>query len=352
MKYPKMLCHGDTIGVCAPSSGVHEKHWGRLDKAEANVRALGYVVMETASVRRRAKCVSADAGTRAAEFMELYENPKVAAIMPPWGGEFLMDMLPFLDFQLLSGMRPKWICGYSDITTLTFALTVNCDIATVHGSNFMNMGYSGIHESDLMAFEAMSKAEITQSNSEYHGKFLDPRDIMKPVYDLTEKTRWKALDGKERHRFEGRMIGGCTDVLCKLPGTRFAPVGDFLEKYREDGFVWVLESCEMSAAEIYRSLWQMRECGWFKYCNGVLYGRVDGYSDTADVTLTDALQSGLGSLNIPVIYDADIGHIPPQIQIINGASGEIDFVGGGASVRQSQSLSSFAKLTCAEAKCR
>ncbi|NLO47873.1 MAG: hypothetical protein GX111_06085 [Clostridiales bacterium] len=31
--------------------------------------------------------------------MSLYENPDVTAILPPWGDEFLMDMLPLLDFE-------------------------------------------------------------------------------------------------------------------------------------------------------------------------------------------------------------------------------------------------------------
>ena len=103
MKYAKLLQAGDTVGVCAPSSGVKESLLPRLNKAFLSVRELGYKTIETVSVRGRVKCVSADAETRAAEFMSLYENPTVAAIIPPWGGEFLMDMLPLLDFARLSG---------------------------------------------------------------------------------------------------------------------------------------------------------------------------------------------------------------------------------------------------------
>ncbi|MCL2702089.1 MAG: LD-carboxypeptidase [Defluviitaleaceae bacterium] len=337
MRYPKLLKTGDAIGVCAPSSGVdgsvpvrHEK----LDKAHENVRSLGYNTLETASVRNSVKCVSADAKTRAAEFMSLYENPDVAAIIPPWGGEFLIDVLPYMDFARLSELPPKWVCGYSDITTLIFPLTLICDMAAIHGANFMNMGFAGIHEYDMAVFEAMSKPELSQRNSGFWGKFTDWNDISKPIYDLTEKTVWKSLSGEKIHKFEGRIIGGCTDTLCKLLGTRFAPVPAFLEKYKSDGFIWTLESCEMSAGDIYRTLWQMRECGWFEHCKGVLYGRVDGYSDTYDFTLTDALKSGLGDLGVPVIYDADIGHIPPQIQIINGAYGRVEFEDGNATVWQ------------------
>jgi muramoyltetrapeptide carboxypeptidase LdcA involved in peptidoglycan recycling len=334
MKYAKLLQTGDTIGICAPSSGANESLWGRLDKAFENVRALGYDTIETLSVRKREKCVSSDAKTRAVEFISLYENPNIAAIIPPWGGEFLMDMLPYLDFSRLFDLPPKWICGFSDITTLTFVLTVTCDIATLHGSNFMNMGYARIHKSDLIAFEAMSRRQLKQHSSEFWGCFNNWDNISKEIYNLDKKTEWKSLLGDSELRFEGRMIGGCMDVLCKLIGTHYAPILKFLEKYKKDGFIWTLESCEMSAADIYRTLWQMRECGWFQYCNGVLYGRVAGYSDTYGFTLTDALGSGFGSLGIPVIYDTDIGHLPPQIQIINGAYGRVNFENGGATVWQ------------------
>jgi muramoyltetrapeptide carboxypeptidase LdcA involved in peptidoglycan recycling len=50
--------------------------------------------------------------------------------------------------------------------------------------------------------------------------------------------------------------------------------------------------------------------------------------------LLDALRQGLGGLNVPIIYDADIGHIPPQLQIINGAMGVVEFADGKATVRQ------------------
>ena len=333
MRYPELLKSGDTIGVCAPSSGVPERLLPRFEKAVTNVEALGYKVIQSDHIMDGMKCVSADSETRAAEFMSLYENPNVAAIIPPWGGEFLMDMLQYLDYEKLAALPAKWLCGYSDTSTLTFVVTVKCGIASVHGSNFMNMGYNRIHETDLFAFEAMSNLKPIQYSLPYWGGFSGG-DIKGDIYSLTNKSTWKALDNAERHEFSGRMIGGCMDTLCKLLGTKYAPVDEFLDKYSGDGFIWTLESCEMNAADIYRTLWQMRECGWFDHCNGVIYGRADGYSDTHDFTLTDAL----GYLSVPVLYDADIGHIPPQIQIVNGSYGHVVYENGHAVITQEQIL--------------
>lgn len=335
MKYPGLLQKGDTVGICAPSSGVPGDLLSkRLDNAIRNIKALGYNVIETLSVRRDEKCVSADGATRAAEFMDLYENPDVAAILPPWGGEFLMNILPLLDFEKLACLQAKWVCGYSDVTTLTFPITLLADTATIHGSNLMNMGFARIHEADLRAFDAMSAPVTEQKSWDTWGGFTSWNDLDGEAYLLDKLSVWKSLQGDARVSFSGRMIGGCMDTLCKLIGTRFAPVNAFLEKYRNDGFIWTLESCEMAAPDIYRTFWQMREAGWFNYCSGIIVGRPDGYQDKRDFTLTDALRQGLGSLDVPVIYGADIGHIPPQMQIVNGSIGKVEFSCGKAAVRQ------------------
>ena len=334
MRYPKFLKSGDTIGVCAPSSGVLETSFPHLDNAIINLKKLNnYSVVESPSVRKNSKCVSADSETRAKEFMDLYENSEISAIIPPWGGEFLMDMLPFLDFEKISNLPTKWVSGFSDTSTLTFVLTVKSDIATVHGSMYINMGYATIHESDKMLFEVISNAKTTQTSAPFWGGYQN-YDMTEDTYALTNKSTWENIGTDKKFEFHGRMIGGCMDTVCKLIGTKFAPVSDFIQKYKNDGFIWTLESCEMNAGDIYRTLWQMRECGWFEYCNGFIYGRADGYSDTNDFNMIDALTCALGSLDIPIIYNADVGHVPPQMQIVNGAFGKVSFDTGFATVTQ------------------
>ncbi len=60
-----------------------------------------------------------------------------------------------------------------------------------------------------------------------------------------------------------------------------------------------------------------------------------GIKCVSDNSLIDAMKQGLGNLEVPVIYDADIGYIPSQIQIVNGAIGEVEFADGKATIRQS-----------------
>lgn len=335
MNYPRLLQKGDTIGICAPSSGASgELLSKRLDNAIKNIKVLGYNVIETASVRKNEKCVSTDRVTRASEFMSLYENHEVVTILPPWGGEFLMDILPHLDFEKLAALPAKWVCGYSDTTTLIFPMTLISDIATIHGSNLMNMGFAHIHDTDLRVFDVMSNFKTEQKSGDAWGGFTNWNDISQEAYKLDNPSSWKSLQEDTHVSFSGRMIGGCMDTICKLIGTQFAPVEKFISKYKHNGFIWTLESCEMVAPDIYRTLWQMRECGWFQYCNGIIIGRPYGYKDHQDFTLIDAMKQGLGDLNVPVLYDADIGHVPPQMQIVNGSMGTVTYADGKATLWQ------------------
>ncbi|WP_434756718.1 hypothetical protein [Paenibacillus amylolyticus] len=59
-----------------------------------------------------------------------------------------------------------------------------------------------------------------------------------------------------------------------------------------------------------------------------MFGRPAGYSNTSDFTFTDALSSALGDLDVPVLYDVDLGHIPPQMTFVNGALGQVSYESG------------------------
>jgi muramoyltetrapeptide carboxypeptidase LdcA involved in peptidoglycan recycling len=336
MRYPKPLKKGDTIGVCAPSSGVAPYLHKVLDNAIANVTKLGYQVIVTDSVRHDEKMVSADAKTRAKEFMELYTNQSVKAIIPPYGGEFLMDMLPYLDFELLSRLEPKWVCGYSDITTLLVPLTLLCDIATIHGANFMNMGFKSIDPSELFLYEILSKEKTVQNNFEFFGEFNNFGNEKEEIYRLDKKSTIIPIGDFEQANFSGRIIGGCMDVLCPLIGTKYMRVQEFLDHYKEDGFIWTLESCEMNATEIYRAFWQMRQNNWFENCNGILIGRPAGYSPQQDFTISDAFRMAFEGMDVPILFGCDIGHIPPQIQLINGSIAEVSYQEGTMRITQEQ----------------
>ena len=58
----------------------------------------------------------------------------------------------------------------------------------------------------------------------------DKSPLAAPFYN--DEVKWQSLSEKEEV-FEGRMIGGCIDVLVSLVGTKFDNVVNFVEKYKD-----------------------------------------------------------------------------------------------------------------------
>ena len=109
-----------------------------------------------------------------------------------------------------------------------------------------------------------------------------------------------------------------SDLIKNILGTKFDKTKDFIEKYKEDGIVWFFDIFESSTPELVRTMWQMKNAGYFEYCKGILVGRSLFLREEYGIDLPKAFKQGLDGLNIPVIYDMDIGHVAPQLPIIIG----------------------------------
>ncbi|SFK67235.1 Muramoyltetrapeptide carboxypeptidase LdcA (peptidoglycan recycling) [Paenibacillus sp. 1_12] len=338
--YPKALVKGDLIAITAPSSGVSEHLHDLLKQAKCAVEEFGYSVVEGNTIWTQYKCVSASKELRALELQNFLLNKHVSAVIPPWGGEFLMEILPLMDWELLKATPPKWILGYSDISTFLFAYTLLTGCATAHGTNYIDLRSAGPGVISSRWVEVLGTGPNETVEQLSSDLYQSSWDFPKAGFKLDTPTAWKILGNEDDPAYEqlmaGRLIGGCLDTISILIGTPYAPLQAFSEQYcHETGMVWYLESCEMKAADLYRHLWQMKQCGWFENTNGVLIGRPAGYSPTQNFGLQDALHQVFDDRHIPVIYEVDIGHVPPQLTLVNGAFANVSSIAGRGSITMS-----------------
>ena len=332
MIYPEFLEYGCTIGVTAPSDGnKKETDFVRLDYGMGQFQGKGYEIIETAHVRTSDKGRSTDGKTRAAEFGDLIENDKVKWIVAAKGGDYLVEMLTFVDFDKIIA-NPTWIQGYSDNTGITFTVTTNCDIATVYGCNFSDFGMEQWHKALENNLEILEGKQIVQTSYDLcEGGFYD-RVTGLEGYILEKPVYWRNITEGEEIVMSGRLLGGCLDVLLNLVGTRFDHTNNFIEQYKEDGILWYLESFSLTSDALTRGLWQLKEAGWFKHVKGFIFGRPAFFDPESYIPYDEAVLSILGELNVPIILDADIGHKAPQMTLINGAMAIIHSVGGKGSI--------------------
>lgn len=320
MNYPENLKMGDTIGICAPSSGIIKPHKIlRLEPAIEQLKSMGYKVIETASVRKGEKGRSASAEIRAKEFMELLENDEVKLIIFASGGDFLCEMLDYLDFEKIKTLKPKWLQGFSDITGISYLFNTMLDIPTMYFQTVKDYAMRPLHRSLTDCLEIESGKEIIQESFELYEKDWNP-DEENPyaTYNLTEKVEWKNVIGPEKIVMQGRSLGGCLDCIQTYIGTKYDKVSEYIERHKDEGIIWFLECFEMNTAGLQRILWQMKNAGYFKNCNGIIFGRPLFIREDYETSFNEAVKIALEDLNIPVICDADIGHVSPQMAMVNG----------------------------------
>ena len=322
IKYPRPIKNNDTIGVTATSSGVVESEdILRLDLAISNLKDLGFTIKETKNVRTNKKFVSSSPKTRAKEFLDLYQDANISLIAQVRGGEFLMEMLAFLDKNILKRTEPKWLTGYSDSSLLNFYLTTNFNIATVTSMNIFKFGMKKLDASLLLHLDVLkSNEKIIQNNFKYY----EEERNLDNSFNLTKKVIYKSLYKEENITIKGRLIGGCIEAIATIIGTKYDNTTKFISEFPE-GMLWYLEDFMANPLDLYRLLWQMKEAGWFQNANGFLIGRTRALKEIEDFTYLDALHKVFDDMKVPVIYDVDIGHLMPTITIINGSLGTFNY---------------------------
>lgn len=321
MIVPKWIQKNDIIGVTACSGGkTAPVDLVRMDNGARQFLKRGYKVTETPDVRTEEKGRSAPAAERARQLHELVTNPEVTWIIQACGGDYLAEMLSYVDFDLIK-KYPKWHQGYSDPTGLLFSITTNCDMATVYAGNFGDFGMAEWHKclTDNVAV-LEGKLALQESFPLYKDGFAK-RITGDENYEEDTPVKWECKGNKAE--VSGRLLGGCLDVLLDLVGTRFDNTVNWCDSYKEDGILWYLESFALSSERLTCGLWHLKEAGWFRHASGFVFGRPTFFSSDYEIGYKEAVEAVLGELNVPIIFEADIGHKAPRFTMINGAKAKI-----------------------------
>jgi muramoyltetrapeptide carboxypeptidase len=330
VRYPRPLRPGDRVGVTSPSSGVPADMRERLDLAVRDVEARGYDVV-LGRCMDGARHVSAPARDRAEELMAMLTDPTVRAVVPPWGGETAIDLLPLLDWDALREAEPTWLVGFSDVATVMMPLTLLTGVATLHGNNLMDTPYrtpegllSWLDVVTMGAGESFTQVPPGRHRSTGWVDYRAHPDVRD--YVLDSPGRWTRLDGSGDVEVEGRLVGGCIETLCNLAGTPYGDVASFARTHAPEGLLVYVEASDHDAATICRNLHGMRLAGFFTGANAVLVGRTSA-PRFGDLTQHEAVLDALGPLGVPIIADVECGHVPPYLPIVNGALGRVRLEG-------------------------
>ena len=328
MKKNNFLKENGKISLVAPSFGCSgEPYKTRLDVAIENLESYGY------NVDIGPNCYLAKANTRSnkaslcgKEIMDAFYSDS-DCIISVGGGETMMEILPYVNFEKIKKMNHKFFVGFSDNTNLTYTLTTLSDFMTIYGVCAPAFAFELKDDNKDTLDLLTGKIKKTKG---YDGFFINKDEdfdaSLEPLKEI-EYNENKVLRLQPKNtdlNIEGRMLGGCLDCLVNLCGTRFDKTKEYLEKYKNDGFIWFLESCDLNSISIERALFQLRESGWFKYVKGFIFGRPLHYKEKVfgeDHYM--AIRNIINKLNVPYVMDADLGHLSPSMPIVTGAKAHV-----------------------------
>jgi len=306
MIYPKYLNDKSTIGITAPSAGVGKK----LDSFDLSINNLKkhFNIIETESVRNNS-VVSNTPSVRGKEFNELINNKDIDMIFCASGGDFCISSLEYIDFDSLKN-NIKWIEGYSDPTSILYYVTTKYDIATIYGNNAGSFDQFKLHKSLEYNIELLKGNVYKQEKYNMYETVRGEKE-----YNLIEPVVYKNINGNVDET--GRIIGGCLDVLTNIIGTKYDYTKEFIERYKNDSIIWYFDIFSLTTEDLYNKLYQFKYAGYFKYTKCIIIGRILFKNSFTDTTYEKVLKEVLP--DIKIIYDFDIGHVPPKMTIINGS---------------------------------
>ena len=328
MRYPKFLEKNGTIGFVSPSFGCAiEPYKTAFASALKKFENLGYKINVGPNAH---KCDGIGISTNPAdcgkEFMDYYMSKDNDSLISCGGGELMCETIDCIDFDKIKEADPKWFMGYSDNTNLTFLLATICDVAAIYGPCAATFGMEPWHDAIKDALDVMTgDTTVLSSYDKWEREAIKDETNPLAPYNVTEENVMKAFP-QGNVNMQGRLLGGCLDCLSNLAGTKYDKVAEFNEKYKEDGVIWFIESCDLSVMDMRRVMWKLDRAGWFKYTKGFIIGRPYRYGEEfMGLDQYSAILGVIEKYNVPVIMDADIGHLPPMMPLVTGSLATVTY---------------------------
>lgn len=336
MRYPKFLKENGTIGFVAPAFGcATEPYQSAFCHSLEKWNAMGHNThLGPNCYEGKGIGISNTPNLCGKELNEWYTSKENDVLFSCGGGELMCEVVPFIDFENLKKVEPKWYMGYSDNTNFTFLSATLMDTAAIYGPCAPAFGMEPWHPALQDAYDLLrGKIDTVTGYGLWEKESLKDEEHPLVPYNVTEPSVIHKFPDEDVE-IEGRLLGGCLDILQMYPGTTYDKVKEFNETYKEDGIIWFLEACDLNVISIRRAIWQLKEAGWFEHLKGFLIGRPLIYGqEMFGVDQYRAVTDLLAEYNVPIIMDLDIGHLAPMMPIMCGGTAKVSVKGNEITIQ-------------------
>jgi muramoyltetrapeptide carboxypeptidase len=296
---PAYLKPGDKVALISPSYYCSME---TAFRAADTLRSWGYEPVIGPNVGK--KYLEHYAGTveeRLADLHWALKDPDIKAILCLRGGYSTLHLVEGLPLKELAA-SPKWLIGYSDITTL-LSMEACAGVMSIHGVMGCNITGSGsIHgEQSRMLLRDLLKGQV-------------------PRYELP------AHKENILGRASGTLVGGNLATFAPLLGTQADAIG-------KTDIILFVEEVEETYHNIDRLFNMLKMSGVLAHCKGIILGDfTDCKNDVGYESVEAMLREYIAPYNIPLLCGFPAGHEKVNLPLVIGAPVTMDVRADGATL--------------------
>jgi muramoyltetrapeptide carboxypeptidase len=272
MNIPPYLKEGDKIGILSTARKISSTE---IHDAMHLVESWGCSVFKGLTIDTAHNQFAGDDEFRLNDFQQMLYNPEIKAIWCARGGYGTVRFIDKIDFRKFQ-KKPKWICGFSDVTALHSHIHQLSEIPTIHSMMAFN-----VNENTLNVAETLRQCLFGEK---IHYTFS--------AYPLNKIGKVKA-----------KIVGGNLSMLYSLS----ASISDL----NTDGKILLLEDLDEYVYHIDRMMMQLKRSGKLENLTGLIVG---GMTDMKDNTIPfgknaeEIIAEHVEEFDFPVCFNFPIGH--------------------------------------------
>jgi muramoyltetrapeptide carboxypeptidase len=298
---PPRLRPGSRVALLTPSGPLLERD--HCTRGVELCRALGYEPVVMPNAGNVHGYLGGSDIDRLADLNAALTDPRIDAVWCLRGGNGMNRIVDGVDFAGFAA-RPRPVIGYSDITVLLLALTMETGVVTFHGpmARFQMPEFSRYHF-DLVLGNVVAPGRLGRVRA-------------RPETLVPERGRIVTV---VPGRAAGRLVGGNLTLLQALIGTRYFP--------ELSGAILFLEDVGEDLYRIDRMLGHLRMAGALDALAGVAIGhfsRMRHATFEGGLGLDEVLRTYFEPRGIPVAHGFPIGHVQEQWTMPIGVTAELD----------------------------
>ncbi len=285
---PPFLKDGDRVAVISPSSTPDSS---TIVRGCQILRQWGYEPVVGIHALDTYYDFAGTTKARTDDLLWALRDSTIRAIVCTRGGDGAIQLLPYLqadDFRKC----PKWLIGFSDITTL-HSMSVASGVMSIHGSMLHAIASRNGNDTVSVTLRRLLRGKL-------------------PTYRVPGHAY------NQPGRTTGRLVGGNFAVLSSLAGSDY----DCL-KHPEEGLILFIEDVDETVLRIDRLLHQLEIRGVLPQLRGIIVGQFSrcDHTEIGFDSIYRMLHEYLQHYDMPVCYDFPVGHASlKNFPMIEGAS--------------------------------